>query len=169
MPEDRIYLSLGSNLGQREKFLKSALEKIKASHKVVLKRISPVYETEPVGFSDQDRFLNIAVEVKSNLTPEELMAYLEKIEAQVGKKPEFKNGPREIDIDILLYGMQAHESEKLKVPHPGLPKREFALRPLLDLDPFIADPTTNMPYSAYLKRIKGEKEVSIKREINLGI
>ncbi|HDS01297.1 MAG TPA: 2-amino-4-hydroxy-6-hydroxymethyldihydropteridine diphosphokinase [candidate division Zixibacteria bacterium] len=168
MPEDRIYLGLGSNLGQRENFLKSALEKMKASDKIGVLRVSPVYETEPVGFTDQDSFLNIVVEISSKLPPEELMADLEEIESRVGKKAEFKNGPREIDIDILLYGKQVHESEKLKIPHPGLSRREFALRPLLDLEPYIADPTTNMPYRAYLKRIKGEKQVSIKREIDLG-
>lgn len=168
MPEDKIYLGLGSNLGQRENFLKSAVEKIKASDKIRVLRVSPVYETEPVGFTGQEKFLNIVVEIMSELKPEELMADLEEIESKVGKKAEFKNGPREIDIDILLYGKQIHESEKLNIPHPGLPRREFALRPLLDLDPYIFDPSTNTPYSAYLKRIKGEKQVSIKREIDLG-
>jgi 2-amino-4-hydroxy-6-hydroxymethyldihydropteridine diphosphokinase len=168
MLKDKVYLGLGSNLGRREQFLKLALEKLSQSEKIELVQISPVYETEPVGLAGQDEFLNIAVEIKTPLLPEELMLHLEEIEQTVGKKAEVKNGPREIDIDILLYDKDVVESEKLVIPHPGLSKREFALRPLLDINPFIADPTTNMPYSLHLKRIKGEKKVSIKRDIYLG-
>jgi 2-amino-4-hydroxy-6-hydroxymethyldihydropteridine diphosphokinase len=168
MLKDKVYLGLGSNLGRREQFLKLALEKLSQSEKIELVRISPVYETEPVGLAGQDEFLNIAVEIKTPLSSEELMLHLEEIEQTVGKKAEVKNGPREIDIDILLFDKDVVESEKLVIPHPGLSKREFALRPLLDINPFIADPTTNTPYSQYLKRIKGEKKVSIKRDIYLG-
>ena len=168
MPTEKVYLGLGSNLGRREKFLKEALGRLKASEDIELIKISPVYETEPVGFTDQENFLNIAVEIRTALSPEELMNHLEEIERSVGKKAKMKNGPREIDIDILLYDKDVMESERLTIPHPGLSKREFALRPLLDINPYLADPATNTPYSLYLKRIKGSKKVSIKRDINLG-
>lgn len=169
MLKEKIYLGLGSNLGQRENFLKSALGKLSSSESIELVQISPVYETEPVGLAGQENFLNIAVEIKTDLAPQDLMDHLEDIEKTVGKKAEIKNGPREIDIDILLYDKEVVESEKLIIPHPGLSKREFALRPLLDINPFLADPTTNTPYSLYLKRIKGGKMVSIKRDIDLRI
>lgn len=169
MLKEKVYLGLGSNLGQREKFLKSALDKLAESEDIELVQVSPVYETEPVGLIAQDNFLNIVAEIKTGLSPQDLMNHLENIEGKVGKKAEIKNGPREIDIDILLYDKEVVESEKLVIPHPGLSKREFALRPLLDLNPFLADPTTNTPYSMYLKRIKGSKKVSIKRDIDLGI
>ena len=167
MSKKRIYIGLGSNLGEREKFLKIALKRLGESAHVEVTQISPAYETEPVGFAGQNKYLNLVAEIKSDLTAEDLMDHLEEIESQVGKKAEFKNGPREIDIDILLFNQDVVETERLKIPHPGLNRREFALRPLLDLDSKLVEPTTNTPYTVYLRRISGKKEVLAKRDIDL--
>ena len=95
------------------------------------------------------------------------MNHLEELESRIGKKAEFKNGPREIDIDILMYDQDVFESERLMIPHPGLNRREFALRPLLDLNPDLVEPTTGTNYSVYLKRISNNKEVVLKSDIDL--
>jgi 2-amino-4-hydroxy-6-hydroxymethyldihydropteridine diphosphokinase len=167
MLREKVYIGLGSNLGQREGFLQSALHGLHQSERIELLKISPVYETEPVGFPDQDHYLNIVAHIKTDLPPQELMDQLEGIESKVGKKAEFKNGPREIDMDILLYDQEVLETDKLIIPHPGLNRREFALRPLLDLDPKVIEPTTGTPYSVYLGRIAGGKMVAIKKDMGL--
>ena len=167
MLRERIYLGLGSNLGDRENFLKNALKKLSTSEKLKLVKVSPVYETEPVGFSGQNKYLNLAAEISSELEPQELMNHLEELESGIGKKAEFKNGPREIDMDILMYDQDVFESDRLIIPHPGLNRREFALRPLLDLNPDLVEPTTGTRYSVYLKRISSNKEVVLKSDIDL--
>lgn len=166
MPEHLFYLSLGSNLGHRCKFLEEAINLIKESGQIRIKAVSPVYETEPVGFTDQDSFLNLAVAGESGLEPDELLNVLMEVESAVGKKAEFKNGPREIDIDILLYDDMIVESDKLLIPHPRLRSREFALRPLLSLDQGLNDPKTNVPYAEYLAEVKGSAGVSIRDDID---
>jgi 2-amino-4-hydroxy-6-hydroxymethyldihydropteridine diphosphokinase len=167
MNKERIYIGLGSNLGKREKFLKIALKRLGESTHVEVTQVSPAYETEPVGFTEQNKYLNLVAEITSDLTAEDLMDHLEEIEGGVGKKAEFKNGPREIDIDILLFNQDVVQTERLKIPHPGLSRREFALRPLLDLNSKLVEPTTNTPYTVYLKRISGKKEVMEKRDLDL--
>jgi 2-amino-4-hydroxy-6-hydroxymethyldihydropteridine diphosphokinase len=167
MNKERIYIGLGSNLGQREKFLKIALKRLGESAHVEVTQVSPAYETEPVGFTGQNKYLNLVAEITSDLNAEELMDHLEEIESRVGKKAEFKNGPREIDIDILLFNQEVVETERLKIPHPGLSRREFALRPLLDINSKLVEPTTNTPYTVYLKRISGKKEVMEKKDLDL--
>ena len=164
----KIYIGLGSNLGARERFLKSALEKLAESSHIKITNVSPAYETEPVGFAGQGKYINLVAEITSDLGARDLLHHLEKIEEKIGKKAEFKNGPREIDIDILLYDKEVVESDYLTIPHPGLNRREFALRPLLDLNPKLVEPTTNTPYSVYLKRISGQKNVMEKKDLNLG-
>lgn len=167
MVKDKIYLGLGSNLGDRENFLKTALIKLKDSEKLNLLKISPAYETEPVGFTGQNKYLNIVAQISSELGPDDLLKYLEEIESGIGKKAQFKNGPREIDIDILYANDDVYESDYVTIPHPGLNRREFALRPLLDLNPELTEPSTGTAYSVYLKRITGNKEVAVKSEIDL--
>jgi len=159
MLKENIYLGLGSNLGEREKFLQNAIDRLQQSDNIELVRISTPYETEPVGFSGQNKYINLVAEIKTDLKPDELLTHLGEIESGIGKKAEFKNGPREIDIDILFYSNEVYQSNRLTIPHPGLNRREFALRPLLDLNPDLVEPTTNTPYSVYLKRIGGNKEV----------
>jgi 2-amino-4-hydroxy-6-hydroxymethyldihydropteridine diphosphokinase len=166
MLKENIYLGLGSNLGERERFLQNAIDQFKKSDKIELLKVSALYETEPVGFTGQNKYLNLVAEIRSSLEPNDLLTHLEEIESGIGKKAEFKNGPREIDIDILFYAYEVFQSNRLTIPHPGLTRREFALRPLLDLNPDLTEPTTKTPYSVYLKRIGGNKEVAKKSELD---
>lgn len=129
----RIYVGLGSNLDDREALLHSAADMLAPDVRV--QRSSPIYETAPWGYADQGAFLNQVVEAETQLRPRELLVLLKAIEARLGRKPRMRNGPREIDLDILLYGDEIVNEPNLIVPHPGLNERAFILTPLSILAP----------------------------------
>jgi 2-amino-4-hydroxy-6-hydroxymethyldihydropteridine diphosphokinase len=128
------YIGLGSNLGARGENLRVALERLRA---LGLLRVSSVRETEPVGVTDQPRFLNAAAELETDLGPRELLARLLEIERELGREraAEKRWGPRPIDLDLLVYGEEAIDEPGLTVPHPRLAERRFALEPLHELAP----------------------------------
>ena len=128
------YLGLGSNLGDRERHLEDALRLLDEAGARVL-RASRVHETEPFGVTDQPRFLNQVVEVEWPRGPRELLEAAKAVEAAVGRRPTYRWGPREIDIDILLFGSESLDEPDLVIPHPGLYEREFVLGPLAELRP----------------------------------
>lgn len=127
------YLGLGSNVGDRQANLAAALAALPPDVRVV--RTSPIYETEPWGYADQARFLNQVVEAETELDPLTLLRYVKAVEMRVGRQPRFRNGPREIDIDILLFGDVVVAQGDLRIPHPRLAERAFVLVPLADLAP----------------------------------
>jgi 2-amino-4-hydroxy-6-hydroxymethyldihydropteridine diphosphokinase len=130
-----VYLSLGSNLGDREKYLKEAVKRLKSNKNIVLKKLSPIYETKPVGYLEQGNFLNAAILIETDLTPYELLDVTTSIEAELKRERTIKWGPRTIDIDILLYdGLTLHD-KKLTIPHPRMWERAFVLIPLRDINP----------------------------------
>lgn len=136
-----VYLSLGSNIGDREEYLRKALEQLHASGVRVV-RISPVYETEPVDVTDQSWFLNLVVEARTDLSPGQLLAEAMRIECALGRVRTLSKGPRTIDIDILLYGSSPVKTADLEIPHPRLAERRFVLAPLADLAPDLRHPVT---------------------------
>lgn len=127
----RIYLGLGSNLGDRRAYLEAAAAALPPAANVL--RRSPIYETAPWGYLDQPSFLNQVIEAETDLEPADLLKALKSIERELGRKPRFRNGPREIDIDILLYDDLIVNEGTLQIPHPGLQRRAFILAPLADL------------------------------------
>ena len=139
---ETIYLSLGSNLGDREANLRAAIERLEAPDVRVV-RTSPVYETEPVDYTGQRWFLNLAVEAETSLSPMELLARIGKIERALGRVRTVAKGPRTIDIDILLYGDAVVRSATLEIPHPRMAERRFVLAPLADLAPGLRHPVTH--------------------------
>ena len=138
----RIYLSLGSNLGDRERNLRAAIERMEASEVRVLAQ-SPIYETEPVDYTDQGWFLNQVVSADTVLFPMQLLLRLGRVERDLGRVRGIPNGPRTIDIDILFYAASVIESPRLQVPHPRLAQRRFVLQPLADLAPELRHPVTH--------------------------
>ena len=130
------YLALGSNLGDRDRHLAEA-RRLLAEHGARLLRESRVRETEPFGVTDQPRFLNQVLEVEWASSPRQLLETAKAVERQVGRRPGPRWGPREIDVDILLFGDQAVEEPGLTIPHPGLAEREFVREPLRELRPDI--------------------------------
>ena len=139
---ETIYLSLGSNLGDREANLRAAIERLEAPDVRVV-RTSPVYETEPVDYTGQRWFLNLAVEAETSLSPMELLARIGKIERALGRVRTVAKGPRTIDIDILLYGDAMVRNATLEIPHPRMAERRFVLAPLADLAPGLRHPVTH--------------------------
>jgi 2-amino-4-hydroxy-6-hydroxymethyldihydropteridine diphosphokinase len=136
-----IYLSLGSNVGDRKANLEVALDKLKTNDSVIQKQ-SSFYETEPVEWLHQPYFLNLACQIKSQLNPQALLKLCQKVEHQMGRTRQQPKGPRNIDIDILFYGQSVIQLPTLKIPHPALHQRNFVLTPLEEIAPNFNDPTT---------------------------
>jgi 2-amino-4-hydroxy-6-hydroxymethyldihydropteridine diphosphokinase len=139
MTEETVYLSLGSNLGDREKGLHAAIAAL-AEAGVRVTRVSSFYETEPVDLRDQPWFLNCAVEGVTEVPAVTLLKELRKIEAQMGSKKVVAKGPRLIDLDILLYGDETIDTPDLQVPHPRMTQRRFVLVPLAEIAPKLKHP-----------------------------
>jgi len=133
-----VHLSLGSNVGDRERQLQDAQARLSAVGRVV--GISSFYETEPVEFTEQPWFLNCALALETSKTPQQLMAAILHIEQEMGRRRVQKKGPRSIDIDILLFGDAIVDSPNLTIPHPALPQRRFVLGPLAELAPQVLHP-----------------------------
>jgi len=134
-----VYLSLGSNLGDRRANFEAAMNAL-AGAGISANKVSSLYETEPKDFLEQPWFLNCAVEAETALAPLELLRALRGIEAQLGSKKEFAKGPRLLDIDILLYGEETIDSPELQVPHPRMLQRNFVLVPLAEIAPDLRHP-----------------------------
>ena len=127
------YLSIGTNIGEREQNLQDAVKLLVAHEEITVTAISSIYETAAVGFTEQADFLNIAVDVETSLNAFELLAQCQKIENDLGRVREFRWGPRIIDLDILLYNNEKYETENLIVPHPRMFERAFVLVPLEEI------------------------------------
>ena len=132
------YLSLGSNIGDREAHLREAIRRLETTGKV--SALSSFYETEPVDFTQQALFLNCAVCLETSLAAGDLMSRLLEIERELGRERVLKKGPRTIDIDILLFGDLVVNSAELTVPHPAMAERRFVLEPLAEIAPGVAHP-----------------------------
>ncbi|MHA7966146.1 2-amino-4-hydroxy-6-hydroxymethyldihydropteridine diphosphokinase [Paenibacillus sp. CAU 1782] len=131
--EAEAYIALGSNIGDREGQLLSALDSIDGHSGISLARLSGIYETDPVGYSDQPAFLNMVIAVRTTLEPLELLRELLKLELELGRTREIRFGPRTIDLDLLLYEDVAMDLEELTLPHPRMMERAFVLVPLNDV------------------------------------
>jgi len=151
-----IYLALGSNIGDREAHLRAAIGEMSAAGISVL-RESPIYETEPVGFTDQRWFLNMVVEAETALFPMQLLARVGKIERKLGRVRTMVNGPRTIDIDILLYANAVVRTPQLEIPHPRMHERRFVLAPLADLAPALRHPVLRKTVRELLDAAPAEK------------
>lgn len=136
--EHIAYLALGTNMGNRLSNLKAAIGNL--SPQMSVKKKSNIYETPPWGFIDQSAFLNQVVKVETYLQPEALLAHLKRLETALGRVPNFQNGPRLIDIDILFFDDQVIDTPPLVIPHPRLYERAFVLVPLSDVAPDFVHP-----------------------------
>jgi 2-amino-4-hydroxy-6-hydroxymethyldihydropteridine diphosphokinase len=136
----RVYIGIGANLGDREATMRRALELL-AGEGVEVVAVSTFRETDPVGYIDQPRFLNAAAALETELSARELLDRLLAVERKLGRTREGpRYGPRTIDLDLLLYGDEVVDEPGLRVPHPYLAERRFALEPLAELDPGLAVP-----------------------------
>jgi 2-amino-4-hydroxy-6-hydroxymethyldihydropteridine diphosphokinase len=137
-----VYLSFGSNVGDREKHLRIAIEAL-APHRVRLIRRSSIYRTEPVDFEPQNWFLNCVVEAETGLMPQQLLHSLQSIERVMGRRHEVLRGPRTIDLDILFFGSSVIHTPELEIPHPRMTQRRFVLLPLAEIASDLRHPLSN--------------------------
>jgi 2-amino-4-hydroxy-6-hydroxymethyldihydropteridine diphosphokinase len=136
-----IYLGLGGNLGDPPATFQQALELVGRFAEVT--KVSKLYKSKPYGFVDQPDFYNAAAQLSSNLSPLDLLARLQEVEKQLGKKVVRENGPRVIDLDLLVYGDEVINLPELTLPHTGILNRDFVLKPLTDLNPMLTHPAWN--------------------------
>ncbi|MGD9497790.1 MAG: 2-amino-4-hydroxy-6-hydroxymethyldihydropteridine diphosphokinase [Armatimonadota bacterium] len=153
------YLGLGANLGRRAQALAEALQLLDAHPGLALREVSSVYDTAPVGVTDQPRFLNLVARFDCRLSPEELLALAKDVERRLGRRPTRRWGPRPIDVDILLLDGLRLSSAQLTVPHPELTSRQFVLVPLAEIAPDLVLPDGQpvaelaRPESALVRRV----------------
>ena len=147
-----VYLGLGSNLEDREANLRRALELLSTDVKVA--KVSPTYDTAPIGNTDQPRFLNLVCEAKTPLSPPHLLTFVKNIETKMGRTSGPRNSPRPIDIDILFYGDLVLETSALVIPHPRLMERAFVLAPLADIAPDFKHPVSGKTVRQMLRGLK---------------
>jgi 2-amino-4-hydroxy-6-hydroxymethyldihydropteridine diphosphokinase len=139
MPETHVvYLAIGTNLGDRRANLAAAFRSLPPEVEVLA--WSRLYETEPAYVLEQPNFLNMAIKARTGLSPAELLAYLKRLEEEIGREKTIRYGPREIDIDIVFYDDLVMSLPDLQLPHPRLAERAFVLRPVADIGPEISHP-----------------------------
>ena len=129
-----VYIALGSNLGDRAGCIQRAVAALQEKGALVLKQ-STIIETDPVGGPPQDKFLNAVIKIETELSPAELLSVCLSIERQMGRVRDVRNGPRTIDLDILLYDHLTIDTPQLQIPHPRMREREFVMKPLKEIEP----------------------------------
>ncbi len=168
---EKVYLGLGTNLGQREETLEKAIHNLSLNSNIEILKISAVYETEAYGFKDQPDFLNLVLEAKTSLSPERLLIAAKSIEEQMGRKSRRHWGPREIDVDILAYENSVVCEDFLRVPHKELSKRRFVLVPFAEIASAFIPPDRNKSVRELLTlcldtgRVRFYKHLSIEKRI----
>lgn len=141
----RAYLGLGSNVGDRRAHLAHALRRLAELYELM--GVSSVWETAPMGYEDQGRFLNMVARIETRTSPRQLLRTVRRIEKERGRERSFRNAPRTLDIDVLLYGDRVIDEAGLEIPHPRMEGRPFVLVPLLELEPGLVDPRTGERYA----------------------
>jgi len=156
-----VYLSLGSNLGDRAANLRAAMARLRQAGSV--KATSSFYESEPVDFRDQPWFLNCVISLETGKPPRDLLAHAFAIEEEMGRQRTREKGPRIIDIDILLYGGRVIDEPGLKIPHPAMHERRFVLAPLAEIAPGVLHPVTRKTAHQLLTELPPGQRVQILR------
>ena len=160
-----MYLALGSNLGDREGYLRAGIRGL-AAHGIDIIRCASVYSTEPREILDQPWFLNTVLEVNTNLNPSELLQVCLEVEKQNNRIRETVKGPRTLDIDIIFYGSTIIQSPELTIPHPSFSQRRFVLAPLAEIAPSFVDPTSGQTMQQLLEMCPDQSSVSPVRSLN---
>lgn len=153
-----VYLSLGSNMGDREQYIKNAVNALRDEPSIRHVRVSDLIETEPYGYTDQPPFLNAAVELQTLEDPERLLGICQKIEEEGKRERTIHWGPRTIDLDILLFGTEVVQTERLTIPHREMHKRRFVLEPLAQLAPWVQHPVLGERIVELLENVEKKEE-----------
>lgn len=159
--ENTAFIALGSNIGNRYDNMAKAIQILTNHPGIQLVNKSSIYETDPIGYEDQDLFLNMVIEVKTVLNANELLDTCLKTEQELGRKREIRWGPRTIDLDILTFNDENIETEKLIVPHPRMLERAFVMIPLFEINPDIHISGMKKPLRAYMVELQDKEGVRI--------
>ena len=165
MDSQTVYLGLGSNLGDRASYLLQAVRGL-LDHRLPVRALSPLYETDPVGYLDQPSFLNMVLAIDgTGWDPWRLLAVCQEIETSLGRRRSIPQGPRTIDLDLLLFGQwvvaESRAGLDLVVPHPRLAERPFVLIPLCDLDPALLHPVLGKTVAQLLAAVSPQTSSSV--------
>lgn len=163
---NRAYIGIGTNMGDRELNLQEALGELAALPENEIISISSIYETDPVGYIDQGKFLNMVICINTNFSAQSLLAACMKIEQKLGRKREIRWGPRTIDLDILLYNQENIVTKNLIVPHPRMLERAFVVIPLVEIDKDIVLPDIDKPLREVMDDIPEKEGVRIWKQKN---
>jgi len=155
------YISMGSNLDDRLSYLKGAIDELNKDERISIKKISSIYETDPIGYTNQGNFLNIVAKLETDYEVEQLLRKCLQIELQLGRERKIRWGPRTIDLDILLYNQENIETDDLSVPHPRMHERAFVIIPLLEIEPNIELPAMELPLQKVLEHIPDKEGVRL--------
>ena len=152
------YIALGSNLGDREKYIRQGAESLDRREDCVVQRISRLIGTEPYGVKEQPEFLNGMLELRTLLLPEELLDVLHEVEQEAHRERKMHWGPRTLDLDIIFYDDCIVDREELQIPHPDMENREFVLKPLAELAPYLRHPLNGKTVRQMLAEIRNEDD-----------
>jgi 2-amino-4-hydroxy-6-hydroxymethyldihydropteridine diphosphokinase len=153
------YIGLGSNIGDKSDNIKRALERLDQFDGLKVVKASSYYETEPVGYEDQDWFVNAVAQIDTVLSPKQLLIVFKKVEKLIGRKDRIRWGPREIDLDLLFYDQMIIDIPNLIVPHPRLHERAFVLVPLAEIAPDLVHPVIKKTIAELLAELQSQKIV----------
>ena len=153
------YISFGSNVGDRLVHISQALQYLSAADGILLTKVSSLYETEPVGYEQQDWFLNGVVAVETGLSPHQLLKVLQQIEKRIGRQQRKRWGPREVDLDLLIFNQSCINTPDLIVPHPDMHRRRFVLIPFAEIAPDTIHPILQQNIRTLLDNLPTEKDV----------
>lgn len=157
----RAYIGFGSNIGDRLAYIHQALRRLSEADDISLTRVSSLYETEPVGNETQAWFLNGVVAIETHLLPQPLLEVLKNIEEQIGRRPHARWGPREIDLDLLMYEQYCINTPDLVVPHPEMHRRSFVLVPFAEIAPDVVHPVREQSVQNLLYDLTDGKVVQL--------
>lgn len=155
------YIGFGSNIGDRLSYIKQSLHHLSQTNGIIISRISSIYETEPVGNIDQDMFLNGVVKIETHHSPQTLLNILKTIEFNIGRQHRIHWGPREIDMDVLIYGDLCVQTPELIIPHPEMHHRRFVLVPLIEIAPNLVHPIFKNTIQYLLNNLEDEYSLEI--------
>lgn len=164
---NKIIIGLGTNLGERKQNLDGAIDLLNAHEAITIERVSSIYETKPVGYAKQGKFLNMVIKGRTDLKPSALLDACQAIEKKLGREDTVVNGPRIIDLDILVYNNENRQLDNLRIPHPRMHERAFVLIPLHEISPDFIIPTSGKEVADLVDHLsnKERNEVVIWGEI----
>ncbi|MBH0231815.1 2-amino-4-hydroxy-6-hydroxymethyldihydropteridine diphosphokinase [Halobacillus yeomjeoni] len=157
-----VYIALGSNISRREDHLKHAIEMLDQQNELEVIQKSSIYETAPVGYTEQNDFLNMVIQISTTLSPFQLLNVCQSVEADLGRRRVVKWGPRTIDLDILLFNQENMETERLIIPHPSMQDRAFVMVPLAEIAPQVIIPGLNQTAQMIINELPEQDKSEIR-------